>query len=275
MLTIAVALRCARHVVGHPHARVDEFLACFGEYGVGCAVVGDGAAFAEHDNAVHVRCPDAHAVFYDEQGRAGGFRGGKNTVAHLLHTGGVEVGGGFVEDHGAGVHREDARQAEALLLTAGQRAAGVVEGQVVEPYCGEGFGDAAPDFFAGYAQVFGAERDVVADGCHDDGGFGVLLHHACGAACFGGFFAVDGDGAAGGFAVVIVEHTGDGVQERRFAGAGGAQQQDFFTGVDGEVESADDGFWASGVVPAEVVELDARPARCCFHDGSLAFVWLL
>jgi len=51
---------------------------------------------------------------------------------------------------------------------------------------GEGFGDAVPDFFAGYAQVFGAERYVVADGCHDDGGFGVLLHHACGAACFGG-----------------------------------------------------------------------------------------
>ncbi|BAI65526.1 glutamate 5-kinase [Rothia mucilaginosa DY-18] len=25
------------------------------------------------------------------------------------------------------------------------------------------------------------------------------------------------------------------------------------------------------MVPAEVVELDARPARCCFHDGSLAF----
>ena len=185
--------------------------------------MGDGAAFAEYDNAVHVRRPDAHAVFHDEQGRAGGLRGGKNTVAHLLHTGGVEVGGGFVEDHGAGVHREDTRQAEALLLSAGQRAAGVVEGKVVEPYGGEGFGDAAPDFFAGYAQVFGAEGDVVADGCHDDGGFGVLLHHARGATCFGGCLPVDGDGAAGGFAVVIVEHTGDGVQERRFAGAGGAQ----------------------------------------------------
>ena len=198
-------------------------MAGFGEYGVGCAVVGDGAAFAEHDNAVHVRRPDAHAVFHDEQGRAGRLRGGKNTVAHLLHAVRVEVGGGFVENHGAGVHREDARQAEALLLTTGQRAAGVIEGQVVEPYGGEGFGDAAPDFFAGYAQVFGAERDVVADGCHDDGRFGVLLHHACGAACFGGCLPVKGDGAAGGFAVVIVEHTGDGVQERRFAGAGGAQ----------------------------------------------------
>ena len=162
-------------------------------------------------------------MFHDEQGRTSGLRGSEDAVAHLLHAGGVEVGGGFVEDHGAGVHREDARQAEALLLSAGQRAAGVVEGKVVEPYCGEGFGDAAPDFFAGYAQVFGAERYVVADGCHDDGGFGVLLHHARGAACLGGFFAVDGDGAAGGFAVVIVEHTGDGVQERRFAGAGGAQ----------------------------------------------------
>ena len=112
-------LRCTRHVVGYPHARVDEFLAGFGEYGVGCAVVGDGATFAEHDNAVHVRCPDAHAVFYDEQGRSGGLRGGKDAVAYFLHAGGVEVGGGFVEDHGAGVHREDARQAEALFLPAG------------------------------------------------------------------------------------------------------------------------------------------------------------
>ena len=82
-------LRRARHVVGYPHARVDEFLACFGEHGVGCAVVGDGAAFAEHDNAVHVRRPDAHAVFYDEQGRASRLRGGKDAVAHLLHAGGV------------------------------------------------------------------------------------------------------------------------------------------------------------------------------------------
>ena len=223
MFAIAVALRCTRHVVGYPHACVDEFLAGFGEYGVGCAVVGDGAAFAEHDNAVHVRRPDAHAVFYDEQGCTGRLRSGEDAVAYFLHAGGVEVGGGFVENHGAGVHREDARQAEALFLSAGQCAAGVVEGQVVKPYGGEGFGDTAPDFFAGYAQVFGAERDVVADGCHDDGRFGVLLHHACGAARFGGGLPVDGDGAAGGFAVVIVEHTGDGVQERRFAGAGGAQ----------------------------------------------------
>ncbi|CNJ06943.1 Uncharacterised protein [Mycobacterium tuberculosis] len=198
-------------------------MAGFGEYGIGCAVVGDGAAFAEHDNAVHVRRPDAHAVFHDEQGRAGRLRSGEDAVTHLLHTGGVEVGGGLVEDHGAGVHREDARQAEALLLSAGQCAAGVVEGQVVESYGGEGFGDAAPDFFAGYAQVFGAERYVVADGCHDDRGLGVLLHHARGAACFGRGLPVDGDGAAGGFAVIIVEHTGDGVQERRFTGAGGAQ----------------------------------------------------
>ena len=112
-------LRCARYVVGYPHACVDEVLAGFGEHGVGCAVVGDGAAFAEHDNAVHVRRPDAHAVFYDEQGRTGHLRGGKNTVAHFLHAGGVEVSGGFVENHGAGVHRKDARQAEALLLSAG------------------------------------------------------------------------------------------------------------------------------------------------------------
>ena len=75
-----------------------------------------------------MRCPDAHAVFYNEQGRAGGLRGGKDAVAYFLHAGGVEVGGGFVEDHGAGVHREDACQAEALLLPAGQRATGVVEG---------------------------------------------------------------------------------------------------------------------------------------------------
>ena len=123
MLAIAVCniagMRCTRHVVGYPHARVDEFLAGFGEYGVGCAVVGDGAAFAEHDNAVHVRRPDAHAVFHDEQGRAGRLRSGEDAVAYFLHTGGVEVGGGFVEDHGAGVHREDARQAEALFLPAG------------------------------------------------------------------------------------------------------------------------------------------------------------
>ena len=209
-------------------------------------------------------------MFHDEQGRTGRLRSGEDAVAYFLHAGGVEVGGGFVENHGAGVHREDARQAEALLLTAGQGAAGVVEGQVAEPDRGERLGDASPDFLAGYAQVFGAEGGVIPDGCHDDGGFGVLLHHAGGAARFYGVLAVEGDGPACGEAVVIVEHTGDGVQERRFAGAGGAQQQDFFTGVDGEVESVNDRFWAAGVVPAEVVELDARPARCCFHNAFLA-----
>ena len=97
-------------------------------------------------------------MFYDEQGRAGRLRSGEDAVAYFLQAGGVEVGGGFVEDHGAGVHREDARQAEALFLTAGQCATGVVEGQVVEPYGGEGFGDAAPRFLRGGTRRFSGPK---------------------------------------------------------------------------------------------------------------------
>ena len=132
-----------------------------------------------------------------------------------------------------------------------------------------------PQISSGGTRRFpGLTGDVVADGCYDDGGFGVCIM-TCGAACFGGCLPVDGDGAAGGFAVVIGAHR-RWRAERRFAGAGEVpSSRTFSPGLIVRLESADDGFWASGVVPAEVVELDAAPARCCFHDGSLAFVRLL
>ena len=130
------AVHAARRC-NHPPASMSSWRASVSTVS-GCAVVGDGAAFAEHDNAVHVAAPDAHGVLR----RAGSRRWLPRRYRMLSRTSCTPEGRGWRwvrRDQRRRVHRRDARQAEALFLPAGQRTAGVVEGRWVEPLLRWGF----------------------------------------------------------------------------------------------------------------------------------------
>ena len=132
------------------------------EHGFGCAVVGDTSISTKHDNAVHMLRPHAHPVFDDDQGGTGCRDRLHHGIAHLLNALWVEVRGGFVQQNGARVHRQDSGEPQALFLTARKRIRGMLMRQVVEPDGGERIINARPDFFACDRKVFGAEGYVIA-----------------------------------------------------------------------------------------------------------------
>ena len=132
-----------------------------GEHGFGCAVVGDASVGTKHDDAVHMLRPHAHPVFDDDQGGTGYRDRLHHGIAHLLDALGVEVRGGFVQQNGARVHRQDSGEPQALFLPARKRIRGLLMRQVVEPDGGERIVNARPDFFACDHEVFGAEGYVI------------------------------------------------------------------------------------------------------------------
>ena len=118
---------------------------------------------------------------------------------------------------------------------------------------------------AGHREVFGAERDVVAEAGEDHLRFGVLLHQSGAAALGARRLAVDQEAAAfvrvvtvGGPAVVgcaasggaVTQHAGEGVQQGGFAGARGSQEQHPLPRADVQVQGVDGRCGAAGVAPA-------------------------
>ena len=101
-------------------------------------------------------------MFDDDQGGTGYRDRLHHGIAHLLDAFGVEVRGGFVEQNGARVHRQDSGEAQALFLPARKRIRGMLMRQVVEPDGGERIINAHPDFFARDRKIFGPEGYVIA-----------------------------------------------------------------------------------------------------------------
>ncbi len=103
---------------------------------------------------------------------------------------------------------------------------------------------------ARYGQVFGAEGDVVPQPGEDHLRLGVLLHQPGTPALGARRGAVDQQGAGlvgvlgvrgapvVGAGVAVTEHSGEGMQQRGFACAGGAQEQYAFAGLNVQVEAA-------------------------------------
>ena len=98
-----------------------------------------------------------------------------------------------------------------------------------------------------------------------------MLHEPDESACVFGGYAVDARTAALALPVVIMQHPGDSVQERRFSCAGGPQQQYFLPGFDAQVHVRERWFFAPGVVPTEVVKVDCGTAGGRIGGGTVGF----
>ena len=197
---------CFGYVAGHPHAVGDEGFAGLIKHLLGRAVVGDASAGAEHDHAVHVLRPHAHPVLHHDEGGPGVRGRPHHGLTHLLHPLRVEVGGGFIQQDGARVHRQDPGKPQALFLPAGEGAGGVVQAQVLQVHGAQGLADALPDFFARNAQVFGAEGHIVAHAGQHHRRLRVLLHEPHYSARIGGCVPVDACGTELAVPVIIVNN---------------------------------------------------------------------
>jgi hypothetical protein len=196
---------------------------------------------------------DGGAVVGDEQ--EGGFllavEAGEQGV-ELFAEGGVERGGGFVEDEQVGFGDEGAGEADALELAAGEfadHAAG--DGVEIEQPEGavDGVVVGGPEAL-GEVQVGGAAGgDDFADigGEAAEGELGDLgeVADAAPVAEVGEGGVPEGDGAGAGG-----EQAEERAQEGGFAGAVGADDADVVAGLDGEIDGVDggDGAVAGGKV---------------------------
>ena len=104
-----------------------------------------------------------------------------NGGEHLAAACGVQHGGGLVKDDALGRHGDDARNGDALLLTAREKM-GCVAGEGVHAHGGESFIHAAANVGRGDAQILEAEGHILLHHVGDDLVVGVLEHHAHGAA---------------------------------------------------------------------------------------------
>ncbi|OUE08779.1 hypothetical protein CMsap09_07510 [Clavibacter michiganensis] len=178
---------------------------------------------------------------------------------HLADALGVEVRGRLVEEEEPRAHGEHAGEGEPLLLAAGERRRGPVEGDV-EAHRVEGGADAGPDLLTRDAEVLAAERHVVADTGEDHLRVRILQHEPGAAPETRRVPAVDAERPAGLALVVAAEHARERVHEGRLAGTGRAEQEHALPRLDDEVDVPDRPGAAAGVPPAPALRADGRPA---------------
>ena len=223
-----------------------------GEEGFGSALLEDDAFVHEDDTAADVP-GEGHLVRDDEHGHA--------LVGKTLHDGedladhlGVERARRFVEQEDLRVHGQRAGDGHALLLAAGELAGlGVDIGGHADLFK-IAHGLLVRLVFAAAENLHLADHAVFEDG-HVVEEIEGLEDHADVGAVFGGVDALAGDV----FAVVedLAARRGleqvDAAQERRFAGAGGADDGDDVALADGKVDIAQDLVRAEGL--AQVPDL--------------------
>ena len=119
---------------------------------------------------VHVVCDE-----HDRNARRGAKIGDR--AQHIPPPGGIEHGGGLVQNKDFRLHREHARDSDALLLSAGEKVRGVMA-EFIHTDALERLVHAAADLRRGNAQIFGSERHIILHDARDDLVIGVLKHHA-------------------------------------------------------------------------------------------------
>ncbi|SIM81375.1 Uncharacterised protein [Mycobacteroides abscessus subsp. abscessus] len=195
--------------------------------------------------------------------------GAQHRVAHLLHPSRVQVGGGLIQQQQTRAHREDPGQSQALLLPAGQRRRRTLPVQV-QAHRRQGLLAAGADLLAGHPEVLRPEGEVLTHPGEHDRGLRVLLHQPHPAPSPGGGEPVD-QGGAQRRVLLLVQHPGQGVQERGLPGAGGPQQQHLLPRRDLQGDVAEGRLGPVGVVPAEALGGDggrARRHRSGLHRGQ-------
>ena len=212
----------------------------------------------EHDDAVHHRQPGRHAVLHDER-VAPVLRHPGHGVADLGDALGVEVGGRLVEQHQPRPHRQHAGQGEPLLLPAGEAVVGWSSG-TSSPTASSARTHPRPDLARGARRGSRSRRRRRRrPGRGSPASPGPAAPARRGRAPRAGGRAVDEQRALLLALLVAAEHAGEGVQQRRLAGAGGAEQQHPLPRLDDEVEPAHGPGPAAGVPPA--------PARAASTGG--------
>ena len=118
-------------------------------------------------------------------------------IKHLAAAAGIEHGGGFIQNQRFGLHGQDARNGDALLLAARQGVGCAIDEGKHLHLAQRGL-NARGHLGGGHADVFQAEGHIVAH----DGGYqlviGILKHHACAAADIPGVLIILGIHAAHG-----------------------------------------------------------------------------
>ena len=209
-----------------------------------------GAAVAHDDDAVGERQRLVLAVGDEECGDAEALLQVADLLAQALAEVLVEAGEGLVEQQNLRLEDEGAGEGDALLLAAGELV-GHALAVAGEADLGEGGVDAAGDLVLREPAELQAEGDVPED-VHV-GPEGVALEDHAGRALLrggaGDVLAVDGDGARGR-GLEAADHP----EQRRLAGAGGAEQAHELAVGDGQVEGVDGADGAEGLGDVADVE---------------------
>ncbi len=157
--------------------------------------------------------------------------------AHVVAEFGVEIGERFVEEEEIGVDDDGAGEGDALLLSAGKGGRFAL-GEGVHFHFGEGGLDAGLEFGGGRFADAEAVGDVFENG--EVGPEGVVLEDEGGVALVGGDF-VDAAVAETDFAGIGFEESGEEAEDGGFSAAGGAEEEEHFSGLDFEIDAVDDG----------------------------------
>ena len=225
-------------VLRHPDAAADER---FGQVRIGedllGRTLGDDPVTAQHDDTVDVLGPQLHPVFDDEHGRLCLGLHGEHGIADLGRRGGIDIGRRFVEDDDLRGHRMDPGQSQPLLLPTGQGSTRMLRGQI-ESHRVQGLGDLRLDGLGRESEVLHPERHIITDAGEDHLRIGILEDQPGAASARIRFLTADEE-FTGGLTRFLGQDTGDGVEERRFARSGGAEQQHLLSGRDLQVERTD------------------------------------
>ena len=194
------------------------------------------AAGAQDDHAVRLG-GFIHVVGDEHHGHPAGFEG-----VDLLHQhpppGGVDHGGGLIEEHQARLHGQHACQRQALHLPGGKQV-GRPPALGFQPGDAQGILHPGADLRGGQAQVLGTEGDILLHAGGDDLLLGGLEDHPDRGADHFEVLPVAGIQPVHPHAALIRQQQGvHQAQERGFTRAVGAQQRREFAFPQGEADAA-------------------------------------
>jgi hypothetical protein len=211
------SLRPRRRKLGDPDSARCKFFTLARE-NVRRRTVGDRSpACGENNNSVDDIAPHRHTMLNNHNCCAGGFGNPDDSIPNFGNPLRIEIRGWLVKHDEPGLHCEDAGEREPLLLPTRKRTRVSVKSDV-ESDLFEAVTNAPPDFIARHPKIFATESDVVTDALQDHLTIGVLDYESGATTVCCRIFAVDKEGAFS-FALIVANHAGKGMEERRLSRA--------------------------------------------------------
>ena len=200
--------------------------------------VEEEAALVDEEDARRELERPADAVLGEDDGRAETFDG----VEEERGAFGIELRGRLVEQQQLRLERERGREADALQLAAGELDR-LAPPEMERVHRSERALDARPDLGRRHAEVLEPERDLVRGDRHHDLVLRILEDGRdrageLGRARAAGVEPGDDDPAREAAAVEVRHEPGERAQQRRLAGARGAEERDDLPGLELERDAA-------------------------------------